>query len=345
MSAQGPPPVGDLLPAASETTGWPDGGSSEVARAFQRYVEHDGAGLPLPGSGRTWARFEGLKTCAAADLSVGRLVEGHVDALAILAEAGVTGRHPGAAYGVWAAFSGAGDLEAEPVPGGWRLRGTKAFCSGSGTVQRALVTARTADGPRLYDIDVAEHVASVTADSWPAVGMSDSDSQTLTFAGPVVAEADAIGGPGFYTARPGFWFGAVGVAACWYGGAVGLVDHLVQTLRPEPGDHVLADLGRAVARVSAMGDVLLDAAGHIDSDPSDAEGSARFRAFTVRQTVHDTSLEVLSATAAAGGARPLCHHRSQARRAADLYVYLAQHHGGADAAEIGRMALEGQPWT
>jgi alkylation response protein AidB-like acyl-CoA dehydrogenase len=345
MSAPGPPPVGDLLQAAIDTIESPDDRSSEVVRTFRQYVEHEGGRLPLPGSGRTWARFEGLKTCAAADLSVGRLVEGHVDALAILAEAGVTGRHPGAAYGVWAAFSGSGDLEAEAVPGGWRLQGSKAFCSGSSSVQRALVTARTSDGPRLFDIDVAEHVVSVDADSWPAVGMADSDSQTLTFDGPVVAATDAIGGPGFYSARPGFWFGAVGVAACWYGGAVGLVDHLLTTLRPEPGEHVLADLGRAVTRISAMGDVLLDAARCIDADPHDADGSARLRAFKVRQTVHDSSLEVLSATAAAGGARPLCHHRSQARRAADLYVYLAQHHGGADAAEIGRMALQGQPWS
>ena len=90
-----------------------------------------------------------------------------------------------------------------------------------------------------------------------------------------------------------------------------------------------------------MADVLGEAARYIDGDPGDRQGAARFRALTVRQAVHDSSLEVLSLTAAAGGARPLCHDRAQARRAADLYVYLAQHHGGSDAAQIGRLALGG----
>jgi hypothetical protein len=49
--------------------------------------------------------------------------------------------------------------------------------------------------------------------------------------------------------------------------------------------------------------------------------------------------------AAAGGARPLCHDRRQGQRAADLFVYLAQHHGSADAQELGRIAVAGRPWN
>jgi alkylation response protein AidB-like acyl-CoA dehydrogenase len=315
--------------------------SSAVAGAFRRYVAGEAGEIPLPGSGRTWDRFEALTSCAAADLSMARLVEGHVDALAVLAEAGAPDRHAGAAYGVWAARSRADVMTAQPAPGGWRLSGSKSFCSGSGSVDRALVTAEAPDGYRLFDISVAEHVVSRHEDSWPAVGMADSESETLEFGGPAIADADAVGPPGFYTDRPGFWFGAAGVAACWYGGAVGLVHHLVATLAPEPGDHVLADLGRAVSRVAAMRAVLGDVATSIDSDPHDVAGTARLRALTARQIVHDNALEVLSATAAAGGARPLCHDRAQARRAADLFVYLAQHHGGPDAAELGRIALGG----
>ena len=342
MSAPGTPRVGVLRRAAIDDIA---SRSAEVATRFRRFIDNEADDLPVPGSGRTAERFEALTSCAATDLSVGRLVEGHVDALAILAEAGQAGRHRGAAYGVWAAFSGVGDVTAEPVPGGWRLAGSKTFCSGSATVDRALVTALTADGPRLFDIDVEEHVVSCVADSWPAVGMADSDSRTLVFAAPVVGPSDVVGGPRFYTDRPGFWFGAIGVAACWQGGAVGLVDHLLKTVRPDAGDHVLADLGRAVTRVGAMGAVLRQAAEAIDADPHDHDGGARFRALAVRQMVHDGGLDVLSATAAAGGARPLCHDRDQARRAADLYVYLAQHHGGADAAEIGRLALRGVSWS
>ena len=31
--------------------------------------------------------------------------------------------------------------------------------------------------------------------------------------------------------------------------------------------------------------------------------------------------------------------------AADLYVYLAQHHGATDAQELGRIALAGRAWN
>jgi alkylation response protein AidB-like acyl-CoA dehydrogenase len=315
--------------------------SGAVAGAFRRYVTEEAGDIPMPGSGRTWDRFEALTSCAATDLSLARLVEGHVDALAVLAEGGVPGRHAGASYGVWAARSRADAMTAQPVPGGWRLTGAKSFCSGSGTLDRALVTAEAPDGYRLFDVSVAEHVVSRDEASWPAVGMADSESETLMFDGPPIVEEDTVGGAGFYTERPGFWFGAAGVAACWYGGAVGLVNHLVATLPPEPGDHVLADLGRAVSRVAAMREVLCNVANSIDSDPHDVDGKARFRALAARQIVHDSALEVLSATAAAGGARPLCHDRAQARRAADLFVYLAQHHGGSDAAELGRITLGG----
>ena len=53
--------------------------------------------LPLPGSGATVELWEALATLAAADLSVARAVEPHLDAVAILAEAGLPGpRAPGA---------------------------------------------------------------------------------------------------------------------------------------------------------------------------------------------------------------------------------------------------------
>ena len=34
--------------------------------------------------------------------------------------------------------------------------------------------------------------------------------------------ADPVGGPGAYVDRPGFSLGGAGIAACWYGGAVGV---------------------------------------------------------------------------------------------------------------------------
>jgi alkylation response protein AidB-like acyl-CoA dehydrogenase len=295
----------------------------------------------LPGSGRTQGRFAALATWAERDLSLGRLAEGHIDALAILAEAGTSPVAPGATYGVWAARSGERRTTARFVGDGWRLAGEKPFCSGVGMIQRALVTAEAPDGYRLFDISVADNVVKIRDGSWAAVGMADSRSETAVFGGRLIPTTRAIGEPGFYLDRPGFWFGGTGVAACWFGGARGLLRHTVQVLGTEVSDLVAAEVGRASADVETMRRMLDLAAAEIDADPYDAKGEARRRALITRQIVHDACIQVLDHVAAAAGARPLCHDGPQAQRAADLYVYLAQHHGPQGAAELGRMTLEG----
>jgi alkylation response protein AidB-like acyl-CoA dehydrogenase len=317
---------------------------SRTICTLQRIARTEAPALPTPGGGHTWARFEALSRWAATDLSLGRLAEGHVDALAILAEAGMEVADQRATYGVWAARSPGGTV-ARRAPDGWHLSGRKEFCSGSLHLDRALVTADADDGYRLFDIDVSAQVTSSDPDSWPAVGMADSLSETLSFGGPAVPATRAVGGPEFYVDRPGFWFGSVGVAACWYGGAVGLVEHAVRALEATSSELVLAPLGEAVAHVEAMRAILHDAANEIDADPIDRHKRARRRALVVRQAVHRGSSAVLERVVAATGARPLCHDRDQARRAADLVVYLAQHHGLRDAVELARMAVDGGAWN
>ncbi len=302
------------------------------------------AALPLPGGGRTPERLTQLADWAASDLSLGRLAEGHADARAILAEADLGDHHPAAAYGVWATRSRQA-TRAEVDQADWSISGTKVFCSGAGLVDRALVTADAADGYRLFDVDLSTPGVETVAGSWPAVGMAGSASFTVVFDDVRVAAADAVGEPGFYLSRPGFWFGAVGVAACWFGGARALVDVLIDGLGANTSEARLADLGRAVSLVRAQRDILDRAGRDIDADPRDRQRRSEFCAQAARQAVHDSCVEVLACVAAAGGARPLGHDGLQSQRAADLYVYLAQHHGGADAAVVGRMACDGSPWA
>ena len=116
-------------------------------------------------------------------------------------------------------------------------------------------------------------------------------------------------------------------------------------LRADVEDQVLAEIGRAAAELQGMGDALKCAAMAIDVDPENKRNWARPRALAVRQIVHTSCEAILRHTAAAGGARPLCHDLTQARRAADLYVYLSQHHGGADAIDLGRLTVKGQRWS
>ena len=300
--------------------------------------------LPKPGSGSTPARFAALANWATRNLSLARLVEGHVDALAILEEAG---HEPdsGSVYGVWAARQSAGGTTARLTADGWRLTGEKPFCSGSTRLDRALVTAETDDGYRLFDIPVAENVTAVHCGSWPAVGMADSLSETLDFGGPPVPTSCAVGPPNFYLERPGFWFGATGVAACWYGGARGLVQEVLRSIGEHPSELVLAELGHAVAHVDLMRLAIDSAAREIDDDPRDHAGDAKRRALVIRHAVHHAAQLVLVHAAAVGGARPFCLNAEQAQRVADLYVYLAQYHGPHDANVLGHMACGELPWA
>ena len=310
-----------------------------------RWIAAEEAGtLPKPGSGSTPARFAALAKRATQNLSLARLVEGHVDALAILEEAG---HEPdsGAVYGVWAARQSAGGTTARLTADGWRLTGEKPFCSGSIRLDRALVTAESDDGYRLFDISVAESVTAVHAGSWPAVGMADSLSETLEFGGPPLPTSCAVGPPNYYLERPGFWFGATGVAACWYGGARGLVQEVLRSIGEHPSELVLAELGHAVAHVDLMRLAIDSAAREIDDDPRDHAGDAKRRALVLRHAVHHAAQQVLVHAAAVGGARPFCLNADQAQRVADLYVYLAQYHGPHDANVLGHMASREWPWS
>lgn len=299
-------------------------------------ADHTDPPVPVPGQGRTWHRMEALADAAGGDLSVGRLVEGHLDALAILDELGRAPEGSGI-YGVWAARR-PGELVASPDRDGWWLQGAKPFCSGAGLLSRALVVADAPDGVRLFDLDVADVV--VVEGTWPAVGMAGSASHRVCWPGQAVKADAAVGAPGAYTGRIGFWWGAAGVAACWWGGARALLRVVRDDLAPgDPGDAELADLGAGWAILDAAGAVLRQAADQIDDQDVDDTDGARRTALITRHAVHHACVEVLGAAGAAGGARPICLDPDQSRRSADLYAYLAQHHRGRDAAALGRIVV------
>jgi alkylation response protein AidB-like acyl-CoA dehydrogenase len=284
--------------------------------------------LPLPGSGRTLDRFRRLARLGAADPVQARLGEGHADAIAILRELnGPAGDEH--VWGVWAARPDS--LRARYVDGSWSVTGERAWCSGAGTCTRALLTARAEDGVRLFVVDPAEVGVDAVKDSWNAVGMAASDTRTIRF---TATPAWPVGRPGAYTERPGFWHGGIGVAACWYGGAVGVAGPLVRAAGDDP--HALAHLGAVDAVLSSAGTLLARAAAEIDAQPTRDLGH---RARQVRAVVEQTATDVLNRVGRALGAGPLGHDRAHAQRVADLTVYLRQSHAERDLAELGALAV------
>lgn len=294
--------------------------------------------LPRPGSGGTRQRWLALADLGREDLSVTRIAEGHVDAQAIVQELGRPDLLvPGQLLGVWAAEPAA--LRASPASGGWRLHGTKRWCSGSRSLDGALVTATAEDGVRLFALD--PQVASSEAGSWLPMGMAATVSDRLTFDGVDLPADAALGEPGAYVDRPGFGHGGCGVAACWWGGALGVADGLTRAAAAGGADDVAAAIGRSVADLAAAGHALRAAAAAIDARPHDLDLSVRLAA-EVRLVVERAARTVLDRTVAALGAAGLCQDPVHSGRVADLFVYLSQHHRLRAEASLGRQVGGGR---
>ncbi|WP_026115964.1 acyl-CoA dehydrogenase family protein [Nocardiopsis kunsanensis] len=309
--------------------------TSPATRALLREIESGGLDIPLPGSGDTWLRWQTLIRLGTEDLSLARLAEGHVDALAILAELGDPPPSRSAVWGVWAAHPPGYRLRARPLDTGWVLEGSKPFCSGARTCTRALVSAEPDSGERLLFTIENKHTIADPG-TWAAAGMSDSETCTVDFRN---VRAVRVGAPNAYTDRPGFHHGGAGVAACWYGGALAVAEPLAAKARRQGTDpHTLAHFGAVVRDLRCAEDVLRRAAREIDEDPDDAEGRAAERALLVRSAVVSSCTSVLQHCAEALGAGPLASDPAYTRAAQDLSVYIRQHHGDRDLARLGESA-------
>lgn len=289
----------------------------------------DAARWPLPGSGQTRKRWSELADAARRDLVGARLLEAHADAVAILAELHGPSPRPGELWGVWAAEPPAPALTARATDGGYVLDGRKLWCSGAHSCTHALVTARTDSERALFAVDLRGPGTAAVPDTWHAIGMGASDSGAVDFVG---TPAVRIGEPGAYLDRPGFWHGAIGVAACWYGGAVAVADELRRRVGDDP--FRLAHLGAVDAALYAAHCVLDVAAEELDRDPTDGR-AAHVRARRVRAVIEAAATETVDRVGRALGAGPLCSDRSHAQLVADLTVYLRQSHAEHDLADLG----------
>ena len=325
------------LGGAERAGSWP---GADTAAAFAHAVRSGRLDLPLAGCGRTRERWAVLAGLAEEDLSLARLAEGHTDAIAILAELGASPPPAGSRWGVWAAQPPGPGLIATRTGHGWRLDGTKQYCSGARSCTDARVTAVAPDGNRLFAVSTRD--LSPVPGSWPATGMAASDTLDVEFTN---ISAQPVSEPGRYTSRPGFAHGGAGVAACWYGGARGVGRTLLAAAAErDVGPHALAHLGAVDIALHTARSALDAAAGEIDADPADREGG-RLRALRLRALVEATATEVMHRVGRALGAGPLGRNEAHSRRVADLTVYLRQHHAERDLAELGALvAASGPAW-
>ncbi len=293
--------------------------------------------LPLPGSGQTLERFSRLAQVAGHDLRLCKLFEGHTDALAVIAELRSPLPPEGSTCGMWAAEPPTARVRARRNGHRLLLEGRKAWCSGAAVVSHGLLTAwDEEDRQQLVAVDMGQPGITVTDEGWHAVGMAATGSVDILFAG---ATGIAVGGPGDYLARPGFWHGGVGIAACWYGAAQRLAEVLREQCNRRPEPHALAHLGAVDSALNSAACVLRASARQIDRAP---RADARQLAQQVRAALEDTVEQVMRHVGRAAGAGPFCKDPHFAQLMSDLPVYVRQSHAERDLAALGEQ-VAGEP--
>jgi alkylation response protein AidB-like acyl-CoA dehydrogenase len=287
--------------------------------------------LPLPGAGATAQRHRALYEFGRLDLSIARLAEAHTDAVAILKEAGREPRR-GLLYGVWASDGPSGQLKGVAAAGGGlTLDGAKDFCSGMGIVDAALVSVHVGAALLLVELPLTSRGLKIEASRWASPAFRATCTGRISFRRVRVGADCLLGGRNWYLDRVGFWHGAIGPAACWAGGAAGLVDAAQRKASSNP--HTRAQLGALLAAEWGLRACLDQSAHEIDRSSSNYE-QARQRAMMVRHLVERACTEVLDRFGRATGPQLLAFDAAIAQRHAELALYIRQCHAERDMAAI-----------
>ena len=296
------------------------------------------------GLGLGWERdvtavlLEILRLLGAAHLPIARLYEGHVNAFMLLWRYGQADQRAavcryvrgGGWLGVWNAPhpSGACRLVAEPGAHTFRLRGSKAYCSGAGGIARPLLTANDDTGTlRMLWPDVRD--ARIDTQSWGSQGMRASVTYTVDFDDVLVVPGDIFGGDDVYHREPAFSAGAWRFLAAQLGAGEEMFDLMRADLLR---NHRAGDPHQR-ARLAQAGIALRSAAAWTESAAWRAEGSnaseAAIRTTLAHVAMARTAIEqhlqdVMRLCLRCVGLRAQLHGNPLERIARDLRTYLQQ---------------------
>ena len=320
--------------------------------------------IPAPGedgNGRRGSFTEEwrlLREISEADSSVGRILDGHLNAverLSVLApeplrsaelEAIVAGE---LLLGVW----GADPIPGEGVParlvrgdGEAFIEGVKTYCSGSSGLDRALVAVRPPEHeppgpPLLAYVDLSEAEGLEIDRGWyKGSGMRAAESHRIIFnRTPVLA---MLGEPGELIREPYFSRDAIRTAVCWIGIADQAVDATFEILAAKagstggPDDLVSLAAGKIKAAQQTMHRWLEYASYKADENPN--VSLAPF-SIHLRESVAKACREILDEAARTVGSHPFATAGDLDRARRDLGLYMLQHRLEPALARAGRREI------
>lgn len=357
----------DLFNRISEAAADTDNEKMFPEEAFSWLAKSGLLAVTLPGNqldsqlAGTDRLLQLLKRVGAANLAVGRVYEGHINALNLVYLyatpeqkrgwfSDVTQHHR--LFSVWNTQAADGVKIHFLGQGRYRLEGSKTFCSGAGYIQRPLVTGQLVGGPKQgwqMCIIPTERVRAIPQNDqfWQPLGMRSSVSYKLDFTDVELDEDDLLGQPDDYYRQPYFSGGAIRFAAVQLGGAEALVDATRQFLTSMGRiDDTFQRMRLAeMACLIESGNQWINSAGQ-KTDAWQTTGSEADKlvayANMTRTAIEEICLRMMPLAERSVGARGLMRPLPFERIHRDLTFYLRQPAPDATLLDIGRFVLENQ---
>ena len=350
--------LADNAPLTDEEGAFPD-------EAFQWLGDAGLLGVTLPGreldfrQPRTSQLLQLLKRIGAGNMAVGRVYEGHINAL-FLIHLYATQEQKAVWYNdaeqhqrlfsVWNTQGGDGVRIHATGRGTYTLEGSKTFCSGAGWINRPLVTGELIGADQKgwqMCIIPTERVKAIPQNDcfWQPLGMRASASFKLDFTGVELEEQDLLGHPGAYFQQPYFSGGAIRFAAVQLGGAEALLEAVRAFLTSlNRTDDVFQKARVAeIAYLVESGNQWIQSAGDKTdqwlSEPGDQSAKIVAYANMTRTAIEEICLRALQLTERSVGARGLLRPLPFERIHRDLTMYLRQPAPDATLTDIGNYVL------
>jgi alkylation response protein AidB-like acyl-CoA dehydrogenase len=294
------------------------------------------------------ALCETLQQIGSGSLPLGRLFEGHVNALGLVLRYGCHEQillvarevQEGRLFGVWNTDEKQA-LRLTGEPERYRLEGRKILASGAGHIERPLVTAMDDKGRRLILMPCLRSGERADLSGWTAHGMRASATGAVDFSGLPIEPIQIVGIDGDYERQPAFSGGAWRFAAVHLGGIEKLFDLLRAHLRHtgRGGDpHQSARLGQAAIAVETARLWVERAAATAEGPSSEARAVDQIVAYVnlARLAVERAGLDLMELVHRSVGLQGFMRPNPIERISRDLATYLRQ--PGPDRALTGAAA-------
>ena len=317
-----------------------------------------------PNHGDAHTLWMMTREIAKADMATARCWEGHVNAMVIiegLANEAQKARWFGDVCKeghIWAVWSGE-PLSKKPgengigtwlerVSGGWRLRGSKVFCSGASDADRAILMvnpagpggAREAPAESLLMLACNMHDPTISHDGswWDPIGMRASVSYRIDFANTFIPDENLIGGPGSYMHDNWQTRFIPQYAATFLGAAEAAYDyvlHYIKTQNKVEDPFIQQHIGKMAINVETAHLWLKHVADLWQTDP-DESVLAGSRA---RHLIEHLALDTVQRGIRACGARALNRPSRLEKIYRDLSFYVRHDNDDHNLATIGKSLL------